>query len=78
MTTKDERFLIELYRAVLSSHDPEGSVNPIPIAKRLGYKENLTKNILKGLRQANLIVIYGPEEVLLTSRGVDVAHSLIG
>jgi Mn-dependent DtxR family transcriptional regulator len=75
--TKDERFLIELYRAVIAAGDPEGSVNPKQIANKLGYKENLTKEILKGLRQANLVKIYSPEEVVLTERGLGVARSLL-
>jgi Mn-dependent DtxR family transcriptional regulator len=72
--TKDERFLIELYRALKGSNR---LINPLEIAKRLNYKENLTKNILKGLRQANLIKIYGPEEIELTERGIEVARSLL-
>jgi Mn-dependent DtxR family transcriptional regulator len=76
--TKDERFLIEIYRASqLSAHEGK-EINPIPLAQKLGYKELLLKNILKGLRQANLIKIYGPEEIVLTERGIAVACSLLG
>jgi Mn-dependent DtxR family transcriptional regulator len=75
--TKDERLLIELFRAWEALKDPEASINPIPIAKRLGYKEIQTKEMLKGLRQANLIKIYSPEEIVLTERGCDVARSLL-
>jgi Mn-dependent DtxR family transcriptional regulator len=77
VVTKDERFLIELYRFAAAHGDPEGVVNPVQIAQKLGYKEHLTKEILKGLRQANLIRIYGPEEILLTERGREVARSLL-
>jgi Mn-dependent DtxR family transcriptional regulator len=75
--TKDERFLLEILRAsqALSEHD--GCVNPLQIAKKLGYKENLTKEILKGLRQANLIKIFGTEEIALTDRGKEVASALL-
>jgi Mn-dependent DtxR family transcriptional regulator len=75
--TKDERFLIELYRATLASSAAEKIVDPSQIAKKLGYKENLTKEILKGLRQANFIKIYSPQEVLLTERGEEVARTLL-
>ena len=73
--TKDERFLIELYRAAQAA---EVVVNPVPLAKKLGYKENLTKELLKGLRQANLVKIISPQEVELTERGVQVARALLG
>lgn len=75
--TKDERFLIEIFRIFQANKDPETPINPLTIAKKLGYKENLTKEILKGLRLANLIKIYGPEEIILTERGHEVARSLL-
>lgn len=75
--TKDERFLIELYHALKMSGDLENSINPMEVAKQHGYKELLAKNILKGLRQANLIKIYGPEEIIMTERGVLVVHALL-
>jgi len=75
--TKDERFLIELYRFSAQSVDPEKIVNPTQVAKNLGYKVLLLKDVLKGLRQANLIKIYGPEEIIITERGSEVARSLL-
>lgn len=75
--TKDERFLVELYRTLNSSGNLEAGINPQQLAKKLGYKELLTKDILKGLRQANFIIIDGPEEIAITQRGIDVARSLL-
>jgi Mn-dependent DtxR family transcriptional regulator len=76
--TKDERFLIEIYKASQASKEPDEEINPVPIAKKLGYKEHLTKELLKGMRQANLIKIYSPEAIILTERGREVARSLLG
>lgn len=75
--TKDERFLIEIYRTIKASGNFNNSINPLQIAKKQGYKELLMKEILKGLRQANLIKIYGPEEITITERGIVVAQSLM-
>lgn len=72
--TKDERFLIELYKTLAAGRE---TVNPTAIAKKLGYKEVETREILKGLGQANLIKIYSPEELVLTERGIEVARSLL-
>ncbi len=75
--TKDERFLIDLYRALKASGKLENSINPMQMAQKRGYKELLAKNILKGLRQANLIKFLSPEEIVLTTRGIDVARDLL-
>ena len=72
--TKDERFLIEVYRAHLAGQE---EINPHLIAQKLGIKEIPTNEILKGLRQANFIKIYGPEEIVLTERGIELARSLL-
>jgi DNA-binding MarR family transcriptional regulator len=72
--TKDERFLIELYRKL--RENPDGVCDPRLIAKELNYNERLMKNILKGLMQANLVKRYSDEEVGLTERGREVAESL--
>lgn len=72
--TKDERFLIELYRLLEGKSDR--TIDPHRVAVVLGYKEHLMKNILKGLMQANLVKRYSPDEVGLTARGIDVARSL--
>lgn len=72
--TKDERFLMELYK----QHEKKVEfVDPKKIAEILGFKEHLTKNILKGLIQANLVKRYTPDEVALTERGREVARSLL-
>lgn len=72
--TRDERFLIGLYEFLL---DSEGAIPPMHIAKPLGYNEKLTKNILRGLCQANLVKMSGPDAISLTSRGREVARSLL-
>ncbi len=71
--TKDERFLIEVYKAKLAGQE---SVDPAQIAKKLGYKANLTKEILKGLQQANFVKALSPEELIITEHGEELARSL--
>lgn len=73
--TKDERFLIEIYRKLKES-DRE-TCNPEDIALELGYNTRLMNNILKGLMQANLVKRYTPDEITLTPRGFEVARSLL-
>jgi predicted transcriptional regulator len=75
--TKDERFLIELYRASLAAGDPEATIDPTKVAKKLGYNENLTKELLKGLCKANLVKTYSKEELIVTERGCEVARALL-
>lgn len=74
--TKDERLLIELYRET-QKNKPEGTVNLLQVATALGFKEKLTREILKGLMQANLVKWSTSEEVALTERGIEVARSLL-
>ena len=76
--TKDERFLIELYKAAVASGNPDEAINPQPIIKRLGYKELLIKDIVKLLAKANFIKVYGPEEIVVTENGRNLARSLLG
>lgn len=72
--TKDERFLVELYKELKENLD--GTIDPHIIAKKLGLKDHLLKNILQGLIQANLVKRYSPDEIGLTERGIGVAESL--
>ncbi len=76
--TKDERFLIEIYKALQAAGNLEGSVNPQKIAKKLGFREVLLREIIKGLAKANFIKSYGPEEITLTEGGRALARSLLG
>lgn len=73
--TKDEKFLITLYRHVQGKE--EGIYNPRLLAKELGWTDHLLNNVLKGLMQANLVKRYSPEEIGLTSRGLEVAEGLV-
>ena len=72
--TKDERLLLEIYKETLAGGKV---VNPLKIAQRLGFKEKLTQNILRGLMQANFLKRYTPEEFSLTPGGVEMARSLL-
>ncbi len=75
--TKDERFLLELFKAAEASGNPDEAVNPQPIIKRLGYKELLIKDIVKLLAKANFIKVYGPQEIVVTENGRNLAKSLL-
>ncbi len=72
--TKDERFLVELYRKLRENLD--ATCDPHSIANELNYNERLMKNILRGLMQANLVKRYSEEEIGLTERGLEVARTL--
>lgn len=73
--TKDEKFLITLYRHVQGRE--ETTYNPRLLAKEMGWNDHLLNNVLKGLMQANLVKRYSPEEIGLTSRGLEVAEGLV-
>jgi hypothetical protein len=75
--TKDERLLVEFFKVAAASGNPDEGINPQPIIKRLGYKELLSKDILKGLAKANFIKIYGPEEIVVTPGGQTLARMLL-
>ena len=71
--TKDERFLLEMYRKLETLDD---TLDPYQLAKDLGYSERLTQNILRGLCQANFIKKYDEDEVGLTERGIELAKAV--
>lgn len=71
--TKDERFLIELYKRGSSV---DTAIDPYPIAKALGFQDHLMGNILRGLAQANLVSREGTD-VKLTPRGEEVVRHLL-
>lgn len=74
--TKDERFLLQIYKHLQSHHNLDGVVDPEVIRKELNFTDHLLKNILKGLMQANLVRRYSNEEIGLTERGKEVAKQL--
>lgn len=71
--TKDERFLVEMYRKMSESGE---TIDPYQVGKGLGYNDHLITNILKMLMQANLVKRYDPHSVALTVRGQEVARSM--
>ena len=75
--TKDERFLIEIFQAIQATPNAQGAADPRQIAKKLGYKEVLTYEIIKGLRKANFIKMNSEEQVVLTERGELLARTLL-
>ena len=72
--TKDERLLREIYKKLQTGRE---TVNPFDIGHDLGFKDHQITIILRGLMQANLVKRFAPEEVALTSRGQEVALTLV-
>lgn len=68
--TPDEKFLIKLYATAMESGDPHQEVDSRGVARSLGQKETMIKNIIKHLAQANLVKKTNDEHVVyLTERG---------
>ncbi len=72
--TKDERYLVEVYKSVKT---PTECTSAKSITDKLGFKEKLTQNILRGLMQANLVKWCDADQICLTDRGVKVVQSLL-
>ena len=70
--TKDERFLVEIYRKANS----DGTVDPFQVGYVLGFSDHITKNILKMLMKANFVKQNGSNTVSLTTRGRVVAKEM--
>ncbi|MGB7979064.1 MAG: hypothetical protein WCF19_07915 [Chlamydiales bacterium] len=68
-STPDERFLIKLYETALAGGDPHALIDYRGVAKALGHKETMVKNIIKHLAQANFLKKGDDSLVCLTEHG---------
>lgn len=75
--TKDERFLLEIFRRIQAKGDPKGTIDALKLGKELGMRDHLAGNILGGLMKANFIKKYGENEFGLTELGRKIAQSLM-
>ncbi len=76
--TKDENYMIWLYRTAQESGDIENSFNRYDIGRKAGLHEKAVDAICKLLIQANFIRKAGEEEVRLTPHGEKLALRLLG
>lgn len=76
--TKDENYVISLYRAAKETGNLETSFNRYEIGEKAGINPKAVNAICKLLVQANFIRKSSEEEIHLTSRGVDLALRLLG
>ena len=76
--TKDENYVIWLYRAALDAGDVEHSFNRYEIGRKAGLHERGVDAICKLLIQANFIRKAGEDEIRLTPHGEKLAIRLLG
>lgn len=74
--TKDERFLIEIFKKANEAGDPFCAVDPMQVAQHIGFSPRQAGTILRGLCQANFLKKQG-DRVHLTPRGEELVRSLI-
>ncbi len=76
--TKDENFVIWLYRTAVESGDLEGSFNRYDVGTRAGVNPKAVNAICKLLIQANFIRKSSQEDIRLTPHGEQLALRLLG
>ena len=75
--TKDENFVIWLYRTALDSGNVEKPFNRYEIGNKAGLQERGVDAICKLLIQANFIRKAGQDEIRLTPHGEKLAIRLL-
>lgn len=76
--TKDEQFVLWLYRTAKEAGDPEMPLNRYDVGAKAGLHEKGIDAICKLLVQANFIRKAGEEDVRLTPHGLKLAERLLG
>lgn len=76
--TKDEHFVLWLYRLAKEAGDPEMALNRYEVGQKIGLHPRGVNAICKLLVQANFIKKVGEEEVRLTPHGLKLAERLLG
>ena len=77
MSTKDERFLIEIYTQIQSAEKPKQGVDPQLIGKKMGFSPKQVESILRWLFQANFLKKIGEDRVILTPHGETITKELL-
>jgi Mn-dependent DtxR family transcriptional regulator len=76
--TKDENYVLWLYRTAQESGDLESSFDRYAIGQKAGINPKAVNAICKLLIQANFIKKAGEEQVMLTKHGEQLAIRLLG
>lgn len=76
--TKDELFVLALYKAVKETGDLESRFNKYEIGERSGLHPKAVNAISRLLIQANFIKKAGQEDIYLTPHGLKLAEQLLG
>ncbi len=76
--TKDERFVLALYKIAKETGDIEGSYNRYEVGQSIGLHYRGVDAICRLLVQANFIKKAGEEEIFLTPHGIKLAEQLLG
>lgn len=76
--TKDEQYVLWLYRLAKEAGDPEGAISRYLVGEKAGLHAKGVNAICKLLVQANFIRKAGEEEVYLTPHGIALAERLLG
>lgn len=76
--TKDERFILALYKQAKESGDIEGICNRYEVGTSIGLHSRAIDAICRLLIQANFIrKKKGEEEIYLTPHGIQLAEKLL-
>lgn len=76
--TKDEQFVLWLYRMAKESGDVEMPLNRYDVGAKAGLHPKAVNAICRLLVQANFIRKVGEDEVRLTPHGTQLAERLLG
>lgn len=76
--TKDERFVLQLYKVAKEAGDLEKCFNRYDVGEAIGLHSRGVNAICRLLVQANFVRKVGEEEVYLTSHGLKLAEQLLG
>lgn len=75
--TKEEKLLLAIYDAALSSGDAFNPVDPYGVGQNQGFNPKGIKTICRDLMQANFIKKAG-DEVVMTENGLSLIRQLHG
>lgn len=75
--TKEEHFLIAVYRHVKNLEDPTEPFDPIPIGKSIGYNPKSVEGMANWLRKGNFLRKEDEETYRLTEHGQRLARTLL-
>ena len=76
--TKDEHFVLELYKAAQAANDLEETFNRYEIGSKASLHPKAVNAICRLLIQANFIRKNGEEGIYLTPHGLKLAKQLLG